>query len=78
MLRAEDEARYDHMLLARATPWGVEQSLQPTARCVAHVIDLIAHRIATDLEYEMQGEQPELTDKAVTDWIRNKSIKAAQ
>ena len=69
MLRAEDEARYDHMLLARATPWGVEQSLQPTARCVAHVIDLIAHTIATDLEYEMQGEQPELSDKDVTDWI---------
>ena len=75
MLRAEDEARSDHMLLARATPWGVEQSLQPTARCVAHVIDLIAHTIATDLEYEMQGEQPELSDKDVTDWIRNKAAQ---
>ena len=70
MIKAEDEARYEEMLITRATPWGVEQTLQPTGRCVAQLLDLIAHTMARDIDLEVsEGERPVLTAKQVARWF---------
>ena len=72
-LAAEDSAVYHQRRVERATTWGQEQTRQSTARCVAHVIDVIKYKleVATTAKGTAVVGTPQgpMTEKKVKQWL---------
>ena len=71
-LKKDDEEMYDAMLRERAIPWGAEPTLQSTAKCVKHTLDIMIHTIET----ETAGtDNLKLTEREVQLWLKQKGLR---
>ena len=60
------------MLRERAIPWGAEPTLQSTAKCVKHTLDIMIHTIET----ETAGtDNLKLTEREVQLWLKQKGLR---
>ena len=66
-MKNQDEEAYELMIRKRATPWGSEQTYQPVARCVDHVIAMLIYVF----EAETAGsDNLALTEREALLWLK--------
>ena len=58
---------YTAFLQERATPWGIEQSHQPSVGCLAHLLEMIQHEIERD------SAKGPITQQKVLKWLKVRS-----